>query len=67
MDGLNSDLDLNGAAPPGVIPALGEWGPEGVPSTRSKRRQRWLALLVLVLVLAAVIALGAFLYPSLRG
>lgn len=67
MDGLNSDLDLNGAAPPGVVPALGEWGPEGVPSTRAKRRQRWIVLAVLVLALTAVIVLGWALYPALRG
>lgn len=62
MDGLNSDLNLNPGVAPRAMPRLGEWGPEDVPSTRSKRRQRWWVLLALVVVLAAVIGVGTFAY-----
>lgn len=67
MDGLNSNLNLNEGATPRAMPRLGDWGPDGVPTTRSKRRQRWLTLLVAVLVLAAVVGMGAFAYLQLRG
>lgn len=67
MDGLNSNLNLNGRVSPRVMPNMGEWGPEGVPTTRKKKRARWLTLLVAVLVLAAVIAFGAYAYLQLRG
>lgn len=42
MEGLNSKLNLNAGAPPRVWPKLGEWGPAEVPSTRQKKRMRWL-------------------------
>lgn len=66
MDGLNSNLDLNGDAPPTVVPGLGEWGPQGVPSTRAKRRMRWLTVGALVLVLAAVTLFGWWAWTLLR-
>jgi multidrug resistance efflux pump len=40
------------------MPQIGEWGPVGVPSTRSKRRQRWLVLAGALLALVAVCLLG---------
>lgn len=55
---LRSDLNLHGAAPGRVRPSLGEWGPAGVPTTRQKRRVRWLTPIVFLLVLIAVTALG---------
>lgn len=66
MDGLNSDLNLNAGASPSVIPGLGEWGPSGVPSTKSKKRMRWLIVVFLVLAIAAVTALGWWLWTILR-
>lgn len=58
MDGLNSNLNLNGPVPPRTMPVIGEWGPVDVLSTKKKRRQRWLTLGAAVGVLAALIALG---------
>lgn len=57
MEGLNSNLNLNGPVSPRVMPQIGEWGPAGVPSTRSKKRQRWIVVGLLVLVLACVVTL----------
>lgn len=65
MEGLNSNLNLNGRTPPRALPGLGEWGPEGVPSTRSKRRQRWIVAGLGVVVLAVVVLLEALLWQPL--
>ncbi|MFP5416063.1 MAG: hypothetical protein ACLGHZ_04180 [Actinomycetes bacterium] len=67
MEGLNSDLNLNGSVSPRVMPRVGEWAPADVPSTRRKRWQRWLAILASVLVLAAVVGFGYVAYLQLRG
>ena len=67
MEGLNTDLDLNGASSPRVKPRVGEWAPAGVPSTRSKRHQRWWTITVATIVLIAVVAFGYFAYRMLRG
>ena len=43
-----SNLNLHGATPPRVQPALGEWGPLKVPSTKQKKRMRiWVSLALL--------------------
>lgn len=62
MEGLNSNLDLNGDAAPRAIPAQGEWGPAEVPSTRSKRRFRWLILVYLALAVCVVTGAEIALY-----
>lgn len=67
MEGLNSDLNLNGSASPRVKPIVGEWGPVGVPTTRDKRRQWRLTIVVAIIALAAVTAFGYFAYLQLRG
>ena len=67
MRRIFSNLNLNGAAPPRVQPTLGDWGPEQVPSTRSKKRQRIYVPLVLLAVLLAIFALGWFVYHALTG
>lgn len=67
MEGLNTDLNLNGAASPRVKPLVGEWAPIGVPSTRSKRNQRWWTITVATIVLVAVVAFGYVAYRALRG
>ncbi|MFV0452308.1 MAG: hypothetical protein ACK5LS_08725 [Propioniciclava sp.] len=67
MDGLNSDLNLNKGATPRAMPRIGEWGPVRVPTTRSKRRARWWALIALVVSVGMVVAVGAFAYLQLRG
>ena len=62
-----SNLNLNGATPPRVQPRLGEWGPDLVPTTRSKRRMRiWVGLALLGGMLA-IVALGWFVYHAMTG
>lgn len=66
MDGLNTNLNLNApASSPRVWPRVGEWGPDGVPTTRQKKRGRWITLGLLVLVLTAVTLLGWWLSTML--
>lgn len=67
VEGLNSNLDLNGQVSPRVKPRVGEWAPADVPTTRRKQWQRWLAILAAVAVLAAVVGFGYFAYLQLRG
>lgn len=62
-----SNLNLNGAAPPRVQPTLGEWGPEQVPSTRSKKRMRIYVGLVLLGLMMAIFVLGWLVYHQLTG
>ncbi len=66
MDGLNSNLNLNGDASPGVIPALGEWAPKDVPSTRAKKRLRWKVIALFVVALAAVVAFGWWVWSMIH-
>ena len=62
-----SNLNLNGTTPPRVQPRLGEWGPDLVPTTRSKRRMRiWVGLALLGAMLA-IVALGWFVYHAMTG
>jgi len=62
-----SDLNLHGAAPPRVQPNIGEWGPERVPTTRSKRRMRiWVGLTLLGAMLA-IFLLGWYVYHAMTG
>ncbi len=67
VEGLNTDLDLNGSVSPRVKPRVGEWAPVDVPSTGAKRRARWWTIAVAVLILAAVVGFGYFAYLMLRG
>ena len=67
VEGLNTNLDLNGAASPRVRPRVGEWAPADVPSTRQKRQQRWWTIAVAMIVLVAVVAFGYVAYLALRG
>lgn len=67
VEGLNTDLDLNGAASPRVKPRVGEWAPADVPSTRAKRNQRWWTITVATIALVAVVAFGYVAYRMLRG
>lgn len=51
---LVSDLDLNASVPPRAVPMLGDWGPVDVPSTREKKRARWVTPVALVAAVAVV-------------
>ncbi|PKQ32734.1 MAG: hypothetical protein CVT62_01375 [Actinobacteria bacterium HGW-Actinobacteria-2] len=65
-EGLNSNLNLNEGSPPRVRPVMGEWGPVDVPNTRTKKRQRWYAIIAAVVALAAVSALGFYMWTILH-
>lgn len=67
VEGLNSNLNLNGDASPRVRPRVGEWAPADVPTTRRKRHQRVWTIVVAVLVLTVVVGFGTFAYFQLRG
>jgi len=62
-----SNLDLNGATPPRVRPALGEWGPLQVPTTGAKRRMRIWVGLALLGTMIAVFGLGWYVYHAMTG
>jgi hypothetical protein len=62
-----SNLNLNGATPPRVQPAVGEWGPAKVPTTRQKKRMRiWVGLALLGGMLA-IFLLGWYVYHAMTG
>lgn len=62
-----SNLNLNGGVPPRVQPRIGDWGPDLVPSTRSKRRMRiWVGLALLGGLLASFL-LGWYVYYAMTG
>ncbi|MDR1851044.1 MAG: hypothetical protein LBR21_00055 [Propionibacteriaceae bacterium] len=65
MEGLNSNLNLNEGLVPRVMPGIGEWGPEEVPSTKKKRRGRWWAVLAFVLIGAGLSAYGYWMWTLL--
>lgn len=62
-----SNLNFNGAAPPRVQPHLGDWGPELVPSTRSKKRMRIWVGRALLGAMSAIFGLGWFIYHAMTG
>lgn len=61
-----SNLNLNGPVPARVRPTIGEWGPLGVPSTRHKKRVRWLTPVLFVLAIAAVVLTGWYFWTVFR-
>ncbi|MFC7624975.1 hypothetical protein [Microlunatus sp. GCM10028923] len=67
MPKIFSNLNLNGQAPPRVQPSVGEWGPEKVPSTKSKKRMRiWVSLALFGAMLACFL-LGWYVYYVMTG
>lgn len=64
---LLSNLNLNGRTPLRVQPGVGEWGPEGVPSTRSKQLMRVWVALAFVVALTVLSLLGYHFYKVLQG
>ena len=67
VEGLNSNLNLNGDASPRVRPRVGEWRPADVPTTRSKRHLRVWTIVAATAVLTVLVAFGTFAYFQLRG
>lgn len=64
---LFSNLNLNGATPVRVQPRLGEWGPDDVPSTRSKKRTRVVVAIAFPVAALCVFLLGWFVYYLMTG
>ena len=60
-----TDLNLNGKHPMRAQPRVGDWGPEKVPSTRFKKRQRVLVPIIAVLLAVGVFFLGRMFYLAL--
>lgn len=67
MPKIFSDLNLNGSVPPRVRPALGDWGPEQVPSTKLKKRVRRLVPVAFAVALLVVFLFGWYVYYQLTG
>ncbi|MDO5682599.1 MAG: hypothetical protein Q4G46_07215 [Propionibacteriaceae bacterium] len=61
-----SNLNLNGAVPARVRPTIGEWGPTGLPSTKQKKRGRWLAPVFFTLALIAITIAGWYFWTLFR-
>ena len=67
MPKIFSNLNLNGPTPVRVQPRLGELGPDGVPTTRSKKRMRiWVSLAMFGFALA-IFLLGWYVYYLTTG
>lgn len=62
-----SNLNLNGRTPPRVQPAIGEWGPEKVPTTKQKKRMRIYVGIALPLAMLACFLLGWYVYFLMTG
>ena len=61
-----SNLNLTGAVPARVRPTIGEWGPTGLPSTKKKKRGRWLAPVFFTIALIAVVVAGWYFWTLFR-
>jgi hypothetical protein len=53
-----TDLDLHVGVPVRARPRIGEWGPQGVPTTRSKKVSRVVVPILFVVVAGAAVTLG---------
>lgn len=63
---LWSNLNLNGTVPARVRPNIGEWGPQRLPSTKQKKRGRWLAPVIFTLALAVITLVGWYFWTLFR-
>ena len=62
-----SDLNLNSDIPVRAQPAVGEWGPLRVPTTKQKKRARWSVAAAFVTVTVALFLLGNYFFKILMG
>ena len=62
-----SDLKLDGQTPVRAQPGRGEWGPNGVPTTRWKKIQRILIPIVVTAIAVGLFFLGRMFYLILTG
>lgn len=63
---LWSDLNLNGTVPARVRPNIGEWGPVRLPSTKHKKRARWVVPVCFGLAIVVVVLTGWFFWLQFR-
>lgn len=61
-----SNLDLHGSTPMRVRPDVGDWGPDLVPSTRTKQRWRAWTPVLFAVALALLTAAGWVFYLQVR-
>ena len=62
-----SNLNLNGRTPPRVHPAIGEWGPVKVPTTKQKKRMRIYVGIALPAAMLLCFLLGWYVYFMMTG
>lgn len=67
MPKIFSNLNLHGRTPPRVQPSVGEWGPELVPTTKSKKRMRIWVSVALFVGMLAIFLLGWYVYYVMTG
>lgn len=67
MPKIFSNPDLHGGTPLRVQPGVGEWGPEEVVTTRTKKRMKIIVPIVFVLAATAVVLLGWFFFEQVKG
>lgn len=67
MPKIFSNLNLHGRTPPRVQPSVGEWGPEMVPTTKSKKRMRIWVSIALFVGMLAIFLLGWYVYYVMTG
>jgi hypothetical protein len=60
-----TDLDLHEDVPVRARPRIGEWGPKGVPTTRSKKVSRVVVPILFVLAAAAALTLGYLVFRAI--
>lgn len=64
--GIFSNLNLNGPVPARVRPNIGEWGPTNLPSTKQKKRWRWLVPVLFAVAVIVVTVVGFFFWTMYR-
>lgn len=62
-----SNLNLDGPSPLRAQPGRGEWGAQGIPSTRWKKFQRVIIPIIVVAIAVGLFFLGRVFYLILTG
>ncbi|OYO12586.1 hypothetical protein BI335_14405 [Enemella evansiae] len=61
-----SDLNLNGTVPARIRPNIGAWGPTDLPTTKPKKRWRWIIPLLFVIAIIVVTIAGYIFWTMYR-
>jgi hypothetical protein len=62
-----TDLDQHASVPLRVQPLVGEWGPQQVLSTRRKKRSRVIWAVVSVVLVAALLTVGWYVFTLINN